>query len=233
MTTKNTARLAGLFYLLAAIVGGFGYAYIRSKVIVPGDAAATVANIIASEFTYRAAIVATLASQVLMFFFGLTLFRLLREINKHWAMLFLTSVLLSVALAVFNQLNNFAALLMVSQTEYLKVFSPNQLQALAMAFLRFSGLGQGLLEIFWSPYYFVLGLFAIKYRFLPQLLGVLLIMMGAAYWINILDKFLIPTFYPVMFTRLAMGFGALGGLPTMLWLLIKGARVETQGMSDE
>lgn len=233
MTTKNQARLAGLFYLLTAITGGFGYAYIRNKVIIPGDAAATAANILASEFTFRAAIVATLVSQVLMFFFGLTLFRLLREINKHWAIVFLTSVLLSVVLAVFNQLNNFAALLMVSQTEYLKVFSPDQLHALAMAFLRFSGIGQGLLEIFWSPYYFVLGLFAIKYRFLPRVLGVLLIMMGVAYWINILDKFLIPTFYPVMFTRLAMSVGALGGIPAMLWLLIKGARVDVQGMSDE
>lgn len=226
MTTKNTARLAGLLYLLTAITGGFGYAYIRNKVIIPGDAAATATNVLGAEFTFRAAIVATLVSQVLMFFFGLTLYRLLKEINRTWATIFLTSIIISVTLAIGNQLNNFAALLVLSPTtEYLKVFSPVQLQSLAMMFLRLSGLGQGLLEIFWSPYYFIVGLFAIKYRFLPQVLGVLLILMGLGYWINLLDKFLIPTFHPMMFTRLAMSLGALGGLPTMLWLLIKGARV--------
>jgi hypothetical protein len=47
--------------------------------------------------------------------------------------------------------------------------------------------------------------------------------MGAGFAINILQKFLIPQLYPEMFTQLAMTLGALGGVPTMLWLLIKGA----------
>jgi len=228
MTTKNTARLAGLLFMLAAGIGGFGYSYIRLRMIVPGDAAGTAANILASEFTFRAAIVATLASQVLMFFFGLTLFGLLKEVNKSWALLFLASVLVSVTLAVFNQLSNFGALFVLSQTEYLKVFSPDQLRAMAMLFLRLSGLGQGLLEIFWTPYYLVLGLFAIKYRFLPRVLGILLILMGTGYWINLIDKFLIPEFHPAFFTQLAMSLGALGGIPTMLWLMIKGANVSAE-----
>ncbi len=48
-------------------------------------------------------------------------------------------------------------------------------------------------------------------------------MMGVGFAINILDKFLVPQFHPLAFTRFAMSLGALGGLPTMFWLLIKGA----------
>ena|ERR1700676_4763416 len=33
-------------------------------------------------------------------------------------------------------------------------------------------------------------------------------------------------FYPAVFTQLAKSLGALGGIPTMLWLLIKGAKVQ-------
>jgi hypothetical protein len=55
--------------------------------------------------------------------------------------------------------------------------------------------------------------------------------MGVGYGINILDKFLIPQFHPVMFTRLAMTLGALGGIPTILWLLIKG--VKNPSMPDQ
>lgn len=224
-SSKKTARLAGLLYLLAAVTGGFGLFYIRSYVIVPGDAAATAGNIMASEFLFRAAIVSSLFSQVFMFFVGLTLFHLFKEVNKRLATVFLTSVLMTVGIAVVNQLNNFGALLVLSQADYLKVFNPEQLKAMAMIFLRLSNSGQGLLEIFWTPYFFSFGLLVIKSRYLPRILGILLIIMSVGYAINIFEKFLIPQFHPVMFTRLAMTLGALGGIPTILWLLIKGAKV--------
>ena len=224
-SNKKTARLAGLLFLLAAVTGGFGLSYIRSYVIVPGDATATVANIRASEFLYRAAIVSTLCSQVFMFFVGLTLFRLFRQVHRGLATLLLTSVMMTVGIAVVNTLNHFAALLVLSQADYLKVLSPEQLDALAMIFIRLANSsGQGLLEIFWTPYYFSWGLLIVKSRYLPKLLGILLMIMGIGYTINILQKFLIPQFHPVMFTQLAISLGALGGIPTILWLLIKGAK---------
>jgi Domain of unknown function (DUF4386) len=65
-----------------------------------------------------------------------------------------------------------------------------------------------------------------KTRAIPKVIGILLMIMGVGFAINILQKFLIPSFHPAMFTRLAMTGGALGGLPTLLWLLIKGAQVE-------
>jgi hypothetical protein len=48
--------------------------------------------------------------------------------------------------------------------------------------------------------------------------------MSAGYAINVLTKFLAPHFYPATFTTLAMALGALGGVPTMFWLLIRGAK---------
>jgi len=226
-STKETARLPGLLYLLAAITGGFGLFYIRSYVIVPGDAAATVANLTANELLFRAAIVSTLVSQVFTFFFGLTLFHLFKEVNERLARVFLVSVMMTVGLAVANQLNNLEALMVLTQADYLKVFSLEQLKAMAMLSLRVANSpGQGLLEIFWTPYFFSFGLLVFRYRFLPKVLGILLMMMGVGYAINILDKFLVPQFHPVMFTRLAMLLGALGGIPTILWLLIKGIKVK-------
>jgi hypothetical protein len=225
-SSKNRARLAGLLYLLAVVTGGFGLFYIRSHVIVPGDAAATAGNIMASEFLFRAAIVSNLFSQIFMFFFGLTLFHLFKEVNKRLATVFLTSVMMTVGIAVVNQLNNFGALLVLSQADYLKLFNPGQLNAMAMIFLRLNNSGQGLLEVFWTPYFFSFGLLIIKSRYLPRILGVLLMIMSVGYAINVFTKFLIPQFHPAMFTQLAMVLGALGGIPTIFWLLIKGAKVE-------
>ena len=223
---KDTARLAGLLWFLSAVTGGLGLSYVRSSVIVVGDAAATAANIVASESLFRAAIVSSLLSQIFLFFVGLILFHLFKEVNKVLATVCLTSVMMTVAIAVVNTLNLFGTLLVSSQAEYLKVFNPEQLNAMAMIFLRLANSGQGLLEIFWTPYYFSFGLLIIRSRFLPKILGILLMIMSVGFAINIFTKFLIPQFYPAIFTQLAMGLGALGGIPTILWLLIKGAKAQ-------
>ena len=226
MTTKSIGRLAGVLFLLTAITGGWGYSYLRTTVMVPGDATATVANIMASEFLFRLAIVATLLSQVFLVFFGLTLFQLFKEIHRILATVLFVSILMTAGIAIVNQLNNFGALLVLSGADYLKAFTAEQLKAMAFLFMRLAGAGQGLLEIFWTPYFFAFGLLAIKSKYLPKVLGILLIIMSITYGLNIYTKFLIPAFHPLMFTRMAIGFGALGGLPMMLWLLIMGARVE-------
>lgn len=223
----NTTRLPGLLWFLSAVAGGFGLSYVRSNIIVPEDAAATAANIAASEFLYRAAIVSSLCSDVLLFFLGLTLFRLFKEVNRRLATVLLASVMMSVGIAAVNMLNLFGALLVLSRPDYLRAFTPEQLNAAALVFLKLAnGPGQGLLEIFWAPYYFSFGLLVIKSRTLPKTLGVLLMVMGVGFAVNVFEKFLLPQFYPVAFTRLAMTLGALGGLPTILWLMIKGAQVQ-------
>jgi len=152
---------------------------------------------------------------------------LFKEVNKWLATVLLASAMITVAIAVVNTLNHFGALLVLSQADYLNVFNPEQLNAMAMILLRLAnGSGQGLLEIFWAPYYFSFGLLIIRSRFLPKILGILLMIMGVGFAINVFEKFLFPQFYPAVFTQLAMLGGALGGIPTIFWLLIKGAKVQ-------
>jgi hypothetical protein len=232
-STNHTVRLPGLLWFLSAVFGGFGLFYIRSNIIIPGDATATAANIMSSQFLYRTAIVSTLFSQVFLFLFGIALFYLFKEVNRMLATVLLTAVMMTVGIAVVNTLNHFAALLLLSQAEYLKVFSPEQLNAMAMLFLRLANsFGQGLLEIFWTPYFFAFGLLIIRSRFAPKILGILLIVASVGYGINVFTKFLIPQFHPVTFTRSAMALGALGVLPTLLWFLIIGAQISKQSVPE-
>ena len=141
-------------------------------------------------------------------------------------------MLITVAIAVVNTLNHFASLLFLSQADFLNVFSTEELYAMAFIFLRLANSpGQALIEVFWAPFYFSFGLLIIRSRFLPKIFGILLTIMGVGFAINILEKFLFPQFYPAVFTQLAMLGGALGGIPTILWLLIKGVTKE-QPMTD-
>ena len=133
---NRTARLAGLFWLLNVLTTAFSLGYVRSNLIALGDAVATANNIMVNESLFRAGIASYLFSQVFLFFFGLTLFRLFKEVNKTWAIVVLSSVLITVAVAVVNQLNNIAALVILSKADFLNAFGQEQLNAITMIFLR-------------------------------------------------------------------------------------------------
>lgn len=60
---RKTARVAGFLYLIVAVTGGFANFFARVNLIVPGDAAATVENIRASESLFRLGLVGDLIAQ--------------------------------------------------------------------------------------------------------------------------------------------------------------------------
>lgn len=228
---KQTAKLAGIFLLLNVLTIGFSLGYVRSRMIVSGDAITTASNIMANEMLFRTAIVSNVLSQIFLFFFGLTIFRLFKRFNNELATTFLASLLVGVAIGVVNSLSNLGALLVLSQADYLSVFQPEQLKALMMIFLRLNNSGVGLLELFSALYLFCFGLLILKSGYLPRIFGILLIIGACCFPTNTFSKILFPTFYPAIITQITMFSNALWGIPIIFWLLIKGAN-EPPAMSE-
>jgi hypothetical protein len=221
---KATGRLAGRLWLLSAVSGGFGLMYIRTGILVSGDATATAANIHAHEPMFRAAIVAGLAAQVFWLFLALTLFHLFKDVSRRASMVLLVSATLTVGLSFVNALNFFSALLVLGDASYLNVFSPDQRDAAAMVLMRLANsAGQGLLEVFWTPFYFSFGWLVLRSGALPRFFGWALGAGSLLFAVNVLQKFLLPSFYPAQVTQLAMLGGVVSALPTMVWLLVRGA----------
>ncbi len=131
---------------------------------------------------------------------------------------------MSVAITVVNTLNYVAPLVILSKADYLKIFQQEQLHALVMIFLRLSNYGQALFEIFWGLYLFAFGLLIIKSRFIPRMLGILMIVGSIGFPINTFTKLLIPEFYPAIFTQMAMLVSGLGVVPTLFWILVIGVK---------
>lgn len=218
---KETARLAGLFWLLGAVTAGFSLVYVRPRLIVFADAAATANNLLAHGTLFRAAIVSTIFSQVFLLLFAVAAFRLFKRVGHTLATVFLTSASASAVVGVANTLNNLAALIVVGKADDWRAFGPAQLNALMMIFLRINGFGVGITELLLGIYLLALGLLIVKSRFMPRVLGALLLIGGCGFPVNTATKIIIPQFHPAMFTALAMLGGAFV-LPTILWLLIKG-----------
>jgi hypothetical protein len=107
---RKTARLAGLQYLVMSLAGGFSMLYVPSLLMVPGDTAATVKNILSSERLFRFGLVAGLISQIFLLLLVLTLYRLLRAVHPQRAALMVALVVTAVAIACVNLVNPLAAL---------------------------------------------------------------------------------------------------------------------------
>ncbi len=130
-------------------------------------------------------------------------------------------IIASVPLAYLEMLK-FAPFLLLSGAGYLSAFEPAQLQALAMVFLDMYKHGIMIAEIFWGLWLIPLGILVYKSRFVPKVLGVLLIVGCFGHLISFLSIFLFPG-YSTILTPIAETI-MLGELPIFLWLLIKGVK---------
>jgi hypothetical protein len=227
--TLTPTRTAGLLYLLVAVTGGFSMLYVPS-LLVPGDAAATVNNLVANESLLRLGIVSGLVCQVVFIFLALALYALFKDVNAKHATVMVALVLAAVPVAFLNMLNQVAALHIVTGADNLRAFEPGQLNALTMLFLDLHGYGLVIVELFWGLWLLPLGLLVIKSRFAPGFLGVLLIIGFAGYVIDFLTRLLLPD-YTTIVSPIA-GASKFGELAMILWLLIKGVKADELRPAD-
>ena len=219
------ARVAGILYLSSVPLGIFGLVYVPSVIIVPGDAATTASNIIASETLFRLSIVTNLTCFIVLLFLVLTLYKLLYTVNKTHALLMVIFILVSIPIGMLNELNRLAVLQLLSGADYLTAFKPDQLHALVTLFFSLHKHGYLVGQIFFGLWLLPLGFLVFKSGYLPRILGVLLIIGCFGHLVDLLTVFLFPS-YEAIISQIAISAAAVGEIAFCLWLVIKGVNVE-------
>jgi hypothetical protein len=230
-STKAIARRAGALYFVFMILGIVGE-FLFPTFMVPGDATATALKINGAELTYRLGILLSFASLAMFLFLVVILYKLLSGVDKGQAVLMVVLVSVGVAVALANLLTKFAPLVLLSGADYLAVFTKSQLDALALGFLRLHSNAASISTAFWGLWLFPFGILVIKSRFLPRILGVLLMVAGFAYLTFSVTSITLPAHTHVV-SQIMMPL-YFGEVPIIFWLLIKGAKVPKQekGSSD-
>jgi hypothetical protein len=218
---RNPGRIAGFLYLIASIPGFFALLYVPSKLMVYGNPTATAHNIAASETLFRWAIFADLTSQAMFVFVALSLYHLLKEVNRWQALLMLLLLLASIPIAFLNELNSVAALMMARGSDFPSVFEESQRIAWMRFFLNLRSTGFDVAGIFWGLWLFPLGLLVYRPGFIPRTLGVMLMVGCFAYLANSFTSLVLPNFADAVARW--MNPIQLVEMVFMLWLLIIGA----------
>ena len=216
---KKTARLAGLCFLLMVIFGLFAEIFFREKLFVSEDIAATASNILSNVFLYRTGIASDLLMSVSYLFTALILYKLLSSVSKNMAAAMVLFASAGSALLMFNILNEFAPLYILSGNDYLGAFNTGQLQSLAMLFYNLYGHGYMIGQIFFALWVLPLGVLIYKSGFIPKVFGILFVIETIFGLMSVAAHFLIPN--GTLETMLLLP-GTIAEFSFMFWLLIRG-----------
>lgn len=217
---QKYARIGGVLYLYIIVAGIFAEIFGRDRLVVSGDTAATATNIAAHDLFYRFSAVIHLTWLVSAVAVALILYVLLRPVSHNLALLATLFNVVSIAVEAITTACLFAALFFLGDQDYLKVFEPNQLHALAYLSLKFYDYGFGTSLVFFGCCLLVYGYLVFKSGYFPKTIGVLLILAGLSYLANSLTLFLVPALANTIFPILVLGF--IGETSLCLWLIVKG-----------
>lgn len=215
------ARIAGFLYLVIMVAALFAEAGVRGAVIVSGNAAATAHNILASQQLYRLGGGADIVTLVCDVALAALFYDLLKPAGPSLALLAAFFRLAYSAIFGLAVIAHFAPLAVLTG-EGFSAFTSPQLQAFAMLALKLHSVAYNVALVFFGVHCLLLGILIARSRFLPALIGVLLVIVGVCYLINSATHLVFTNydFYPWILLPGLLGEGGL-----TLWLLLVGLNV--------
>lgn len=220
------ARIGGLAYLIIIVAGVMGEIFIRSKIIVPGNAMATAKNISASPLLWRIGIFGDLLMHVFDLVLGLVYYTLLKRVHKNLALLSLLFGLIQTAVLVANKMNLMMPLFLSEDADYLKAFDQQQLQALSYLSIKTHEYGFGIGLIFFGFECLIDGYLIFKSEFLPRILGIMIFIAGVCYLVNTFLLIFSPKLEGLLFPVVLGPLAFIGEFSMCLWLLVKGVNIK-------
>jgi Domain of unknown function (DUF4386) len=218
--TKRLARLAGAVYVSLGVATAFGFYHAP---LVQGDLSAIAHDLTKSDLRFHIGVVTDVVSAALSVPLALLLYQLLKPVHEMQAVLMAVLLVAAMPISFVVALNYVAAQWLLSGAPVVAALAIEQREALGMLFLRLHTHGVLAVEIFWGLWLVPFGLLVRKSRFLPPVLGILLVIAGVAYVAHSIISLLLDGRRIILYELVTMLARAAGEFPIMLWLLIKGA----------
>ena len=219
------ARICGVLYLYIIVAGIFAEVFVRSRLVVTNDAAATAANILSNEALFRIGFSGELLHLAFDVMVAVILYALLKPVDRSVALLaafmrFACDIVLAVA-----SIAHFAALRLLAGADFLTALQAEQLPALALLALRLHGDGYNISLVFFGFACLSLGYLIFRSGYFPKIIGILMAVAGICYLLNSFTNFIAPEFSGMLFPTLFIPI-FIAELSLALWLLLKGLNVE-------
>lgn len=223
---RQAAVVAGISYLALFVVAIFANFFVLEGLIEAGDATTTVANIRESEGLFRAGLVGFLSIVILDIVIAWALHIIFKPLDRDLSLLtawfrLIYSTLLGVATIFF-----FLALELISGANYLTAFTPDQLDAQALAYLNAFNVTWLIGLLMFGIHLVLLGYMILRSGITNRALGYILILAGAGYIIDTAAHALLGNYddYETLFGLIVAIPSVIGELSVGLWLLLRAGK---------
>ena len=208
ISQRKAARMVGFGLVIIFILAPFAEFVVLSNLIVPGDAPATIKNIMANKLLFRSGMGSYIIIIMLDAVVALGLYVVLKPVNKS----------LSLISAVLRLI--YTAIMGISLIALMLLY-PNEFSY-----------GQLISYIFFIAHIFIFGYLVFKSGYIPKILGILLMISSFCYIILLYGKFFLPkewmeilfmiVFVPPFISEISLG----------VWLLFKAAKLPSKGAKN-
>jgi hypothetical protein len=177
---------------------------------------------VTNAVSFRLALVIALISAFLFLLAAWRLYLLLRPVNKDLALAFLLLNTVGVGIQCASMLPLVSLVMQGDAASHMQAYSSAQMEGLAYLSINAYKTNFVTAQLFFGTWLFPLGYLVYKSRFLPRVLGVLLMFDGVGVLIWFLQGLLLPAHPEISYPGLAVSFVAEFGLA--LWLLVMGVK---------
>lgn len=219
-SVRRLAIVAGVLYLIVGIFGGFAVGYANPAVYVPGDATATAANISSNPGLVRAGVLADLLQATAFVFLAMVLYVLLKDVNRSVARAMLVLVAIASTMMALNEVFQFSALLVSGDAAYATTLGSDGADQLVMMLMDMFHYGFLMAQIFFGLWLIPLGYLAYRSGIFPKALGIVLVIGGVSYLVDLVVAFIWPDVSRQIHAFLALppAIAEIGMVVALLWV---------------
>jgi len=223
LSPVHLARTAGILYLLIIICGLFSEVYVRSSLIVQGDAALTANNIITNELLFRIGFISDMTMLLCDLAIAIIFYVLLKPVSHTLALGAAFLRLIMDAILAVNLLNHFSSLLLLSGDNYLSAFDENQINSLIYLSLESHSIGYAIGLTFFAFHCLLLGYLIYRSDYFPKIIGAMLSIASISYLTDSVATFLFAGYETENYAIIMLP-ALLAELSLCLWLLFIGVK---------
>src|SRR5215469_8185379 len=213
---RTVARIAGILYLLDILTSLLGDSLAGRARLVPGDAAATAASVIARAPLLRLGVAANLLATACYAAVTVLFYAMFKVVNRSLARLVMVASLTALAVWTSGSLSELVATLVLPGGDA----SRSRAEQQGLMLLEWNARASDIGLVVFGAYCLLIGYLIVKSTFLPRLLGALMVLGGMGL-LTYLSPALARDLYPY---NAATALAAETSL--MLWLLVKGVNVQ-------
>lgn len=222
-TLKKKAKVAGLLYLIIILCGMSSELFVRSMLIVPGDAAITSSNIMENTSLFRLGFLFDSIMVICDVAIAILFYDILKPVSKVIAMLAAAFRLIQASIIGINLLNYFTPVILLTGADYASIMGEEQLNAHILLSLESFTHGYLISGIFFGFNCLVMGYLVFKASVFPKFLGVFLAVASFGYLQNCMAHFMLPIYIEPS-EMVMMATALISEVTFCFWLLYFGVR---------